>query len=1083
MPSPIAGQNTTRGPADTGTPFTPGALMSGTPRAMQETPGGSPARRRPQQQQTRRVVQSAPLTSDPRSGLPLIEIPRDRQHAFAHLGLDILLHLFMDVDRMSSKSVPLRRVLLVTDQTLFVCEETGGILRCLQVSKIMQVNVATDNSNAISLVIPSEYDVILRFDHRQKRDDAILVLRAVYRRMTDTELNVQMVKDIRAAKYRMEKPANFQLQRIPQRTRQNLQQALDAIQQQELDRADAIEAVQSQLVVEHTGELKKKQSELQAVQAKLEEAQSRVRQQHEELDRLRVAYGKCRKRVDEIEGQYTGPGGEPVNKDGRIRELQEVVEALTASVSKAADERAAMMALSRQGDFEQRDLDAIDGREPPRYRGRSLHQQGLVEVLQRQLLEKQQQLESLQSKQGDLQKLKLDVLRKEELLRETEALVPLARRDNDPTMLFANTKGASVDEMLAKYNTTYSPPRPGERYTDPALNIGPSLAVNPLELRRDEDGDTFHTGVVPQAKITVAQDIPEFRLPADESAFTHDPRTGLKFIEVPPLFQDVFTNLQGAIIHFFGVGTKSNKRGREQKRVLVVNDQSIYQCNSSGNINRCIWITAVREIIYDPAGNVALLVDGANEYDLALRFDKIDTAKALADVLMQICKFLKRKPPLKVTPLHDRNINFGDLKLEKPPQFDFKLHAIRPKAALFRALSELSRANAEDRLKLTQEADQQTLDVIQRLKEEMRPEINLRREREFAVLRQQLAILDGGLREKHLEVRNLKRQISEHRCTVDHVKIQQGGGADHLGGDEFNSTSHEASGMYWIPSEPVVMESDLEVLHLLFDANFVVTSHANGFINVWDIQAADLYRTLKNGHTARVQAFCFEGTMLVSGGFDASLRRWNLTDGSCETVVAQAHRGAIHCLAMDHRYVISGGADAAINIYDAASLQPRRDKAGQRSFTLAGHRGPVLSMSLYRNTLASAEWGWIFLWDVEKGIANKTFRDDYGGINSVALHGMTLVSGGTAGVLNVWNISTGESTPLEGHTDDVYRVQIQDNFAVSSSADCTIRMWNVSDMAPLGIFHNSYPYEIKNFHFRANRFVVAEQRTIKVWTR
>src|SRR5262249_37908349 len=127
---------------------------------------------------------SGPLTTDPRSGLPLIDVPRDRQHAFAHLGSDILLHIFMDVERISSKGKPLRRVLFVTDQTLFVCEETGGVLRSVQVSKIMQVNVATDNSNAVALIVPSEYDIILRLDRRQQRDDMLVVLRAVFRRMT-----------------------------------------------------------------------------------------------------------------------------------------------------------------------------------------------------------------------------------------------------------------------------------------------------------------------------------------------------------------------------------------------------------------------------------------------------------------------------------------------------------------------------------------------------------------------------------------------------------------------------------------------------------------------------------------------------------------------------------------------------------------------------------------------------------------------------------------------------------------------------------------------------------------------------------
>ena len=278
---------------------------------------------------------TGPLTVDPRSGLPLIDITGDRKHALAHLGNDILLHILMDVDRISSRGNPVPRILFVTDQTLFICQEQGGVLRCVPVSKINQVNVATDNSNSIALTIPSEYDIIIRPHSRQQRDDLIVVLRAVYRRMVDTELNVRMVKDIKANQYRMDKPPGFLLQRIPQRTRAHLAKALETIEQQEQERLEATESVQAQLETVHRQELENKLSEAKSVRAKLDEANSRLNQQQQELERLRIAYGKCKKRVEEIEGQK-GPNGDlPGNKDEKIRELNEVVEALDEGESRS----------------------------------------------------------------------------------------------------------------------------------------------------------------------------------------------------------------------------------------------------------------------------------------------------------------------------------------------------------------------------------------------------------------------------------------------------------------------------------------------------------------------------------------------------------------------------------------------------------------------------------------------------------------------------------------------------------------------------------------------------------------------------
>lgn len=1018
--------------------------------------------RRPQPQAPKRPT--GPLTMDPRSGLPLIEIPRDRQHAFAHLGNDIVLHTFMDVDRISSRGKPLRRVLFVTDQTLFVCEESGGVLRCVQVSKIMRVNVAQDNSNAIALVIPSEYDIILRLDRRQQRDDLLVTLRAVHRRMVDEELDVQMVKEIRTNAYQMDKPAGFQLQRIPQRSRAHLSKALEAIEQQELERQEAIESVQSQLELEHRSELQKKQQESGAVKSKLDEVSSRLRQQQEEMERLRIAYSKCKKRVEEIDGQM-GPNGElPSNKDEKIRELNEVVEALTASVAKANAERQRIEAIKRQGDFEERDYDDLEA-DAPRIRGRSLHQQGLVEVLQRQLTEKERELAQLQSKQLDIQKLNLELKKKEEGLRELEQLVQLPSETADPTLLYSNIPGSSVGELLDG-PSQYSPPRTlgaTSAHMDPTIGIDKTGTVLSTDVAHDEDGEVMHTGSLPTQKVQLGSGLPEYRIPPDEREFHLDPRTGLKFMEVPVAFQDSFKELVGSIIHFFALGTKLNKRGREQRRFVVISDQSVYQCNTSGHINRCIWITSIREMIIDKQANVALMVDGKNEYDVAFRFERIDVCDQMAEVLKKVNAFLKRTPPMVVT--HMDRVITSELKLEKPPTWEFKLHPIRHKKGLYRALQELSKTTAEERARLHEAADQQTFDIIQRLKEEMRGEINMRREREFAKLRQQVTILDSALREKQLEVRNLRRQMAEHRCSVDHVKIAQQG-----------SEAYETQGMYWIPTDPVVLECDLEVLHIQFHDNFVVTSHANGFLNVWDINSADLFRTLKQGgHTARVQAFYFDGRDLISGGFDSTIRRWNILEGRCVKVIHNAHRGHVTCVKFDALHLITSGSDSLIHVWDVSTLTHEK--------SLRGHKSAVTAFAFNRNTLASAEWGWVFVWDVDKAIVVKALRDDYGGISTLDMHGMTLVTGGTGGVLTVWNLHTGEGEPLEGHTDDVHWVQLQQHFAVSSSADCTIRMWNVKEMSGLGVFYNSYPHDSKRFHFKANRFVVGENRTVKAWTR
>ncbi|CUI15061.1 Hypothetical protein, putative, partial [Bodo saltans] len=594
-----------------------------------------------------RAAQSV-LDHDPRSGLPLIAFPADRQGALSHLGNDILLHFFEDCDRVSSKGKPLRRIVLITDQTLFVCEQTGSLTRCVQISKISQVNVAMDNSNEIALVVPSEYDILLRFDRRSQRDDILTILRAVHKRMVSAELRVWHVKDVRPNQYRMEKPPGFQLQRIPQRSRANLAKALESIDANDRERRTAIQRVQERLDNEQRQEILDKTQETSIVQSKLDEANSRLRTQLDEIDKLRQAYAKIQRRVEEIDSQYTGTSAGQditIQKDMKIRELHEVVDALTASVTKANEERMRIEKLRRAGDFDEKELDHVDS-DIPRLRGRSLHHQGLVEVLQRQLMEKQRELADLQSRQVDLQKLNLDIRKKEEQLRELEqTVVGSTNSFKDPTTMYSSAAQAGFEDLLR--TNPGSPTRSimGGGAASPSgsgIFGSPSTLFDDIARQRsanpsganDEDAILLSRGSLSAPKQFFATDIPEFRVPPDERDFKEDPRTGLRFKDLEGPFVDKFPSLQGAIIFFFAVGTKENKRGQSQKRVLIVTDQVVMQCTTGGAINRTFEVKDIREFIRDSDQQVALVVEGLNEYDLLMKFkDGNDVCQELQDVI------------------------------------------------------------------------------------------------------------------------------------------------------------------------------------------------------------------------------------------------------------------------------------------------------------------------------------------------------------------------------------------------------------------------------------------------------------------
>eukprot|EP00759_Apiculatamorpha_spiralis_P020978 PhF_6_TR26125/c0_g1_i1/m.36983/K10260/FBXW7, SEL10; F-box and WD-40 domain protein 7 len=1002
------------------------------------------------------------LIQDPRTGLKLIEMPKDKQKHFAELGKDVLIHYFTEISKISSKGKPQRRIVFVTDQTLFLAEPTGAVTRCVQVSHITMINIAQDNSNEIALLIPSEFDVIIRFDKKIQRDDFLGVVHAVFKRMTDGDVNMQSVKEIRPNQYNMQKPAGFRVQIIPQRTMQHLQKALEAFEQSELERIQAIDTVRMKLSSEHAEEIKGKDSEIDMVSQKLNEARTQEREQKKELEKLQMEHERLRKRVNEIEVQMGTTGVVPSGKDDKIKELEETIKVLNESVSVVQQEKQKIDEMRRNGNFEEIDVTAVNV-EAVRSRGKSLHTQGLIEVLQRQLIETHNEVSDLMDKEKYLAKLQQEVTRKQDQLAKLERIAEERIREGGPgaaTYYHGAAGGGGGGGGGGHHDHEASSPHrsmmggsiPTLSSSGPQAPAGfpqmpkSTTALPPMHAQFDLHG--------------LPDDFNVHTLPENENDLKIDPRTGLKLINVDEKYANTFKDLQGALMYYFSEVNKINKRSRSQKRIIVVSDQVIFQCNVTCAINRCILIKDISEIHMDDNRQVVLRLDAKGEYDTMYQFDTQTAANEFKNII-QKCKALARQEPCQVTMFPPgRSLNISEYTLEKPADYQLVLQPIRTKRSLLKALREMAKhKQAHENAKEIQ-WDQYTQHVMQHLRQDMMFSFMRKKENEFKQLQQQVVIMENALKEKLREVANLRRNIADHRCTA-------------AGGRTRAIEYYPSDGLYWIPTEPVVLDCEVEILAVQFHDNVVVTSHANGFITSWDVNKAEIIRCMKE-HTARVVALQYDGSSLFSGSFDRTVRRWNCVSGTC-TGVLQGHKGHVTCLQFDQSRVISGSADTNIHIWDVATMSIER--------VLKGHKTGITALKFEGNQLISSDWGWIFVWDIVKGITLRAFRDSTGGIATLDFFHAYLVSGGAGNDIRVWNLHTGTVDSLEGHTDDIVRVQLIEHYAVSASTDGTMRMWNLKDNRPLGVFLTSKPNPATAFQFQANRFVVAEGKTLKIYTR
>jgi hypothetical protein len=212
-------------------------------------------------------------------------------------------------------------------------------------------------------------------------------------------------------------------------------------------------------------------------------------------------------------------------------------------------------------------------------------------------------------------------------------------------------------------------------------------------------------------------------------------------------------------------------------------------------------------------------------------------------------------------------------------------------------------------------------------------------------------------------------------------------------------------------AEWVTYANQMALAHREWEANNVAGARDSLEATRWDYRGWE-YRFLSTlfpsnqrtfrGHTDNVTGVAFspDGTRLVSGSFDQTLRVWDVGTGR-EALALQGHTDGVTCVAFspDSERLVSGGYDRTLRAWDA--------QTGREVLTLKGHRGSVRRV---------------------------TFSPD----------GRRIASGGDDQTLRVWNAESGQEVlALKGHTGPVRCVAFSPDGKrlASGSTDQTLRVW------------------------------------------
>jgi WD40 repeat protein/uncharacterized caspase-like protein len=247
---------------------------------------------------------------------------------------------------------------------------------------------------------------------------------------------------------------------------------------------------------------------------------------------------------------------------------------------------------------------------------------------------------------------------------------------------------------------------------------------------------------------------------------------------------------------------------------------------------------------------------------------------------------------------------------------------------------------------------------------------------------------------------------------------------------------------------------------------------------VWRADTGDQLRLL-TGHTDIVTSVTFspDGTFLVSGSFDGTVRFWQVTTGRCIGKIREGVR--IHSIALSPdrkgEILATGGDDGAIKLWDVEKVLAGEYTARALP-TNSNDAVTALAFSRDGETLVSGSRDQsVRRWRVMSGDLIQTFSKDAHhpghtvAIAAVALSpdGRQIASGGGGfggdGVVIVWNVASKEEQyrleeqhPLPTNDEWISSLafspdgQILVAGAGSSVGSCALRVWNPKTRTELG---------------------------------